>query len=69
MRRTIISALVCMILLICSTGATCRQETAQAVVGTFLNTLAENVAEQIVQAASTPSDVAQRAILGGEAGR
>lgn len=36
-------------IILLGSGATCRQETAQSVIDTFLNTLAQNVAQELVK--------------------
>lgn len=41
---------------LCS-GASCRQETAQSVLATFLNTIAETAAQQIVSDTAKSIDV------------
>jgi hypothetical protein len=48
MRRKIIRVFAFMILMACCSGASCRQETAQQVLETFLTELASGVANEIV---------------------
>ena len=41
------------VLVVCS-GATCRQETAQSVIDTFLNTLAQTAAQELIKGNAKP---------------
>ncbi len=54
MRRKIVATAVGVILVTLCSGASCRQETAQNVLATFLNTAAEAVAEQLVSSTAKP---------------
>lgn len=60
MRRKIVATAVTLILVALSSGASCRQETAQNVLATFLNTLAESVAQQIVANTAKSAECTQQ---------
>ncbi len=49
MRRKILTVIVATALVVLCMGASCRQETAQSVIATFLNTLAETAAQELVK--------------------
>jgi len=61
MRRKIATTVVGVVLVTLCSGASCRQETAQGVLATFLNTLAETAAQQLVSNAAKPIQFADRA--------
>lgn len=48
MRHKIATLFVGVLLITLCSGATCRQETAQDILATFLNTVAETAAQQFV---------------------
>jgi hypothetical protein len=54
MRRKIATLVAGVVLVALCSGASCRQETAQNVLATFLNTAAEAVAEQLVSSTAKP---------------
>jgi hypothetical protein len=66
MRRKIATVFMGAVLVALCSGATCRQETAQGVLATFLNTLAETAAEQIVSNVAKAPQVTNHAERGLE---